>query len=42
MNSMPEDAFTHGTYTGDHIAAETLEHYREHREDIERWSGSEG
>jgi len=38
LNSLPEDAFTHDTYTGDHIAAETLDHYREHREDIERWS----
>jgi len=21
LNSLPEDAFAHGTYTGDHIAA---------------------
>jgi hypothetical protein len=42
LNSLPEDAFAYGTYTGDHIAAETLKHYREHRKDSERWSGSEG
>ena len=41
LTTLPEDAFTRGTYTGDNIATETLEHYREHGEDIERWSGPE-
>ncbi len=41
LNGLPEEAFAPGTYTGDNIATETLEHYREHREDIERWGRSE-
>ena len=41
LNDLPEEAFASGTYTGDHIITETLGHYREHREDFERWDRSE-
>ena len=42
LNGLPEEAFAPDTYTGDNIANESLEHYREHRDDFERWSGSGG
>ena len=40
LRGLPEEAFAVHSYTGDQIATETLGHYREHLEDIERWKAS--
>ena len=37
LHGLPEETFVPGTYTSDQIAIESLGHYREHREDLERW-----
>ena len=37
LQGLPEEAFARGSYTGDWIAGVTPGHYREHREDLERW-----
>jgi hypothetical protein len=37
LHRFPEETFVPGTYTSDQIAMESLGHYRDHREDLERW-----
>ena len=40
LQGLPEEAYAPGTYTGDCIATDSLGHYREHWEDLERWKAS--
>ncbi len=40
LHRLPEESFVPGTYTSDQIAIESLGHYREHREDLERWQAA--
>ncbi len=40
LQGLPEEAFSQDTYTGDWIATDSGGHYREHREDVERWRDS--
>ena len=40
LRGLPEEAFAAHSYIGDQIATETLGHYLEHLEDIERWKAS--
>ena len=40
MGGLAEDAFRPGSYTVETIAMESFDHYREHREDMERFKAS--
>ena len=40
LSGLAEDAFRHDSYTGKTIAMESFSHYREHREDMERFKAS--
>ncbi len=40
LRGLPDEAFAAGTYTGDWINTDSAGHYKEHREDIERWKAS--
>ena len=40
VRGLPENAFSPDTYTGDTLAMETWAHYRDHREDLERFKQS--
>lgn len=40
IGSLPDSAFNLPSYTGDTMAMETFGHYREHREDLERFKAS--
>ena len=42
LRGLPDEAFTPGTYTGDWMAVDSADHYREHREDLERWRAFQG
>ena len=37
-----DEAFTPDNYTGDWMAVDNAGHYREHREDLERWRAFQG
>jgi hypothetical protein len=37
VRGLPEDVFSLDSYTGDTLAMETWSHYRDHREDLERF-----
>lgn len=40
LHGLPEETFDEGTYTRGQITTETLGHYQQHREDLERWKAS--
>ena len=40
LRGLPEEALTRGTYITGAITDDTAEHYREHREDLERWQAA--
>ena len=40
ISGLPEDAFSPRSYTDDTIATESFSHYKEHREDLERFKAS--
>lgn len=40
LQGLSEESFDPATYSGDWIATDSWGHYREHRQDIERWKAS--